>query len=90
MPNSPKDIYGKSLSLINVGTGVDISISKLSEKIAKMTKFEGLIKWDRTKSDGTPKKLLNVSRLKSMGWKSRITLDEGLREIIKYYKDNHL
>ncbi len=90
MPNSPKDKYGEPLSLINVGTGIDISISDLSEKIAKITGFKGLIKWDRKKPDGTPKKLLNISRLRSIGWKSNINLDTGLFKTINDYRDNHL
>ena len=83
--NSPRDNYGNILSLLNVGTGVDISIKDLALKVAEITKFKGEIKWDRSKPDGTPKKLLNIQRLKNLGWESTITLDSGLKDTIKNY-----
>jgi GDP-L-fucose synthase len=63
---------------INVGTGVDISIKDLAALIGEKVGFSGLIEWDTTKPDGTPRKLLDVSRLSKLGWKSQITLEEGL------------
>ena len=53
-------------SYLNVGTGVDITIKKLSEKIAKIVNFKGDIEWDSTKPNGTPRKLLDVSKIKSL------------------------
>ena len=70
-PNSdeaPLNKDSQPLTYLNVGTGLDISIKELSEKIATLSGFKGNILWDKTKPDGTPKKLLNVNRLKEMGW----------------------
>ena len=69
-------------TLINIGTGKDISIEELSLKIAKLTDFKGEILWDASKPDGTPKKLLDVSRLKKIGWEPKISLEDGIRETI--------
>ena len=66
------------LTFLNVGTGIDLSIRELAEAVAQATGFIGTIDWDSTKPDGTPKKQLDVSRLASLGWRARISLDEGL------------
>ena len=63
---------------LNVGTGLDLSIAELAELIAQTTGFQGEIFWDVSKPDGTPKKQLDVSRLKSLGWMASIPLDHGL------------
>jgi len=63
---------------INVGTGSDVTIRELTEIVAEATGFRGRISWDASKPDGTPRKLLDVSRLSAMGWKSRIALREGI------------
>jgi GDP-L-fucose synthase len=63
---------------INVGTGVDISIKDLAALIGEKVGFSGQIAWDTSKPDGTPRKLLDVSRLSKLGWKSQITLEKGL------------
>jgi GDP-L-fucose synthase len=63
---------------INVGTGTDVSIRELTELVAKATGFTGKISWDTTMPDGTPRKLLDVSSLSTLGWKARISLEEGL------------
>ncbi len=75
---SPKDDQGKPLSFLNVGTGVDLTIKDLAEQIAAVVGFEGTIEWDTTKSDGTPKKQLEVTRMKRLGWNAQIPLAEGL------------
>jgi len=67
---------------LNVGTGSDISIKELAECIAATTGFEGKIQWDTGKPDGTPRKLLDVSRLSEMGWRASITLEEGVQKVI--------
>ena len=80
-PNSskaPKTNEGKSLFYLNVGTGKDISIKDLAEKIANILDFKGKITWDPTKPNGTPKKLLDISRLSKLGWNSQITLNDGI------------
>lgn len=70
---------------INVGTGVDRSIREISELVARTVGFSGTVEWDTTKKDGTPRKLLDVSRLRSLGWAPHITLEDGLRETVDWY-----
>lgn len=67
--------------LVNIGTGEDLSIKELAEMIQKITKFEGEIIWDHTKPDGTPRKLMDVSKLHELGWKHKITLEEGITKV---------
>lgn len=76
------------LSHINVGTGVDCTIKELTETIAKVVGFQGKIVWDTSKPDGTPRKLLNVERLKNMGWQSKIGLEEGLNKTYAWFLEN--
>jgi len=64
--------------LVNIGTGEDLAIKELTELVAKTTGFEGEIKWDTTKPDGTPRKLMDVSKLHGLGWKHTIDLPEGI------------
>ena len=78
--------YDSSLHL-NVGTGGDLSIKELAQKVADAAGFTGEIKWDSTKPDGTPRKVLDVSRIKALGWKPRITLEEGIASTIAWYKE---
>ena len=85
--NAPKDKFGKPLQLLNVGTGQDISIKELTKKIALMCKYEGEIIWDKDKPDGTPRKLLDISNLKSIGWQSKITLEDGIKLTIKEFRE---
>ncbi|ASJ97319.1 GDP-L-fucose synthase [Shewanella marisflavi] len=66
------------LSHINVGTGVDCTIRELVETVAKVVGFEGEIEFDATKPDGAPRKLMDVSRLKALGWQAKIELEQGL------------
>ena len=77
--------YDSSLHL-NVGTGEDLSIKALAGLVAKSAGFTGVIEWDSSKPDGTPRKVLDVSRLKSLGWKPAITLEEGVASTIAWYK----
>ena len=74
------DEYNNLLSFLNVGTGIDLTIRELSEKVASCVGYEGQILWDKTKPDGTPKKQLDVSRLKSLGWSPKIILDDGIAQ----------
>jgi GDP-L-fucose synthase len=67
------------LSHINVGTGLDCTIRELVETVAKVTGFKGKITFDATKPDGSPRKLMNVERLKSLGWQHSVDLEEGLK-----------
>lgn len=67
--------------LINIGTGVDLSIRELAEMMARVTGFTGEIVWDSSKPDGTPRKLMDVSRIHSLGWHHEIELEEGIRSV---------
>ena len=75
---------------INVGTGQDISIKELAELIKGIVGFEGNIDWDSSKPDGTPRKLLDVSRITALGWKPTISLEEGIRSTYEWYKTQAL
>lgn len=84
--NAPKDKQGEPLAFMNVGTGVDLSILELAKKVAQTVNYNGKIEWDTSKPDGTPKKQLDVSRLLELGWKAKITLEEGLTMAYEDYK----
>ena len=79
--------YNKS-EIINIGTGKDLTIKELAEMIARIVGFEGRLVFNSIKPDGTPKKLLDVSRLHSFGWKARIGLEQGIAETYKWYVEN--
>jgi len=76
------------LSHINVGTGVDCTIRELVETVAKVVGFKGSIAFDATKPDGAPRKLMNVSRLKDLGWEYSISLEQGLTETYQWFLEN--
>ncbi|MEX5451468.1 GDP-L-fucose synthase [Stutzerimonas stutzeri] len=76
------------LSHINVGTGVDCSIRELAETIARVTEYQGRLVFDSSKPDGTPRKLMDVSRLKALGWQASISLEDGLRDAYRWFVDN--
>ena len=76
------------LSHINVGTGKDCSIRELAETIARVTGFSGRLIFDSTKPDGTPRKLLDVSRLAGLGWSATIDLEQGLRDAYAWFVEN--
>ena len=71
--------------LFNIGTGKDVTIRELAELIRQIVGFEGNMTWDSTKPDGTPRKLLDVSRLKSQGWEAAISLEDGLGRTYDWY-----
>ena len=70
---------------INIGVGSDISIKDLAEKISQIVGYSGKINWDRSKPDGAPRKLLDISKIKSMGWKEKTNLDVGIEILYKWY-----
>lgn len=76
------------LSHINVGTGVDCTIKELAETMKKVVGFEGELSFDTSKPDGTPRKLLDVSRLKALGWQYSINLEDGLRDTYEWFIRN--
>ena len=71
---------------INVGTGTDVTIRELTEQVAGAVGYQGRIVWDATKPDGTPRKLLDVSKLSGLGWRARISLAEGLQRTVASYR----
>jgi GDP-L-fucose synthase len=73
---------------INVGVGNDITIRELAELVASVVGYEGAIEWDTTKPDGTPRKLLDVSRVHALGWRAAIPLPAGLRATYEWYRDS--
>ena len=76
--SAPKDKNGEKINYLNVGFGKDISIKDLAELIADLAGYKGKINWDKTKPDGTPKKLLNIDKIKELGWYPKIDLKEGI------------
>ena len=75
-------------NLYNVGTGKDITIKELALTIQKITGHQGKIQWDTTKPDGTPRKLMDVSRMKEAGWKYSIELEAGIRSTYEWFLEN--
>ncbi|KQP56660.1 GDP-L-fucose synthase [Agreia sp. Leaf283] len=73
---------------VNVGTGSDVTIREIAETIASVVGYEGVTEWDATKPDGTPQKLLDVTKLNNAGWSAQIDLKEGLRSTIEWYRDH--
>ena len=72
--------------IINIGEGNDQTILELAQMVSDIVGFKGNIKWDSAKPDGTPQKLLDVSRLAKLGWRSQITLEDGIREVYRWYQ----
>ena len=87
--NAPLNDKGSPLTYLNVGTGLDISIKDLSEKIAYYSGFKGKINWDRDMPEGTPQKKLDIKRLLELGWKPSIDLDSGIAMAISSYKKEY-
>ena len=77
-----KKIYKKKLPIINIGTGENIKIKDLAEMISKLANFKGKINFDHSSPDGTYKKNLNSKNIKKLGWRPKIKLKEGLKEVI--------
>ncbi|PJE99930.1 GDP-L-fucose synthase family protein [Prevotella intermedia] len=73
---------------INVGTGKELTIKDLSALVAKAADFTGNIVWDETKPDGTPRKLINVDKLHSLGWKHKVEIEEGVKRLYNWYQDS--
>ena len=74
---------------INIGSGEDLSIKELALKVSKAAGFTGEIVWDSTKPDGTPRKVLDVSKIKNLGWKPSISLDQGIAQTVQWYQENN-
>ena len=76
--------------IVNIGVGEDIAIKDLAEKVKATVEYTGEIQFDTTKPDGTPRKLVDVTRLNSLGWKATTSLDEGLKKAYQWFLDNQL
>jgi GDP-L-fucose synthase len=76
------------LSHLNVGTGEDVTISELAEIIQRVVGYQGEITWDNSKPDGTPRKVMDVSKLKSLGWRPQISLKEGLSSTYRWFVEH--
>lgn len=88
LSNSPLNKSSNRIYWLNVGSGIEISIKDLAKKIAKIIGYQGDIIWDSSMPDGTPRKVLDISRIKSLGWKPKTNLEDGLEIAIKDFKDN--
>lgn len=78
-----------SSEIINIGTGKDLTIKDLAELIKEIVGYEGEIKWDSTKPDGTPKKQLDVTKLLALGWKPKVTLKTGIEKTYQWFLKNY-
>lgn len=76
--------------LINIGTGQDVTIKEVAEMIKEIVGFEGELIFDTSKPDGTPRKLLNVDRLKSLGWQAQTTLENGIEKTVTWCQENNI
>ncbi len=83
---SVKEIYNKGISHINIGSGEELSIHNLALMIKKVVGFQGEIKFDKSKPDGTPRKLLDTSIMNKKGWRPKIKLKKGIKDLYNYYK----
>ncbi len=90
--NLDKSLYRQNttpmLSHINVGTGVDCTIRELAEIISRVVSFEGRLVFDDSKPDGAPRKLMDVSRLRALGWVASISVEDGLKSTYRWFLDN--
>jgi GDP-L-fucose synthase len=73
---------------INIGTGIDLTVAELAEKIAKSTGFLGNINWDVAREDGTPQKVLDIQKITNLGWKPTVNLDQGIKLTVEWYLEN--
>ncbi len=80
-----KDLYENGISQINIGTGEDLTIEELANMISKVVGFKGSIDYDTAKPDGTPRKLMDVSRIHSLGWKHKTSLEQGIKMTYEWY-----
>ena len=86
--DSPLDTSQKKLCWLNVGSGKEISIRDLAKKISDLINYEGEIIWDKEKPDGTPRKLLDTTRMRSLGWEPKTSLEDGIKLAIADFNKN--
>ena len=87
--DAPLNDDGNPLTYLNIGTGKDISIKELSNKIADAVEYKGKVLWDSSKPDGTPKKQLDISRILKLGWSPKVELNQGIKEVVKLYNEEN-
>jgi GDP-L-fucose synthase len=83
-----KDIYDNGISQINIGSGVDLTIGELAQLVADVVGFKGKIVYDNSKPDGTPRKLMDVSRINNLGWKYKTSLKEGIEKTYAWFNSH--
>jgi len=88
--NNAKDLYEQGISHLNIGTGKDLTINELAQLIAEIIDFKGKIIHDSSKPDGTPRKLLDVSRINSLGWEYKTELRDGMVKTYEHFKKKNL
>ena len=89
--DAPLDSTGNPLLILNIGTGKDLTIKELATSISKVIGYEGKINWDTSKPDGTPKKLLNIRKIRELGWEANINLMDGLEiTYSQFLKDSEI
>ncbi|MBT8366844.1 MAG: NAD-dependent epimerase/dehydratase family protein, partial [Deltaproteobacteria bacterium] len=81
------NLYNES-EIINVGWGKDLTIRELADMISEIIGYKGAVKWDANKPDGTPQKLMDVSRLNNLGWRAKIELKDGIQAVYQWYVEN--
>ena len=84
-----KDLYENGITHLNVGSGKDITIADLAKLISEIVGFNGKIEYDSTKPDGTPRKLMDVTRINSLGWKYKTELKEGIIKTYNFFKQKY-
>ncbi|MBI5663017.1 MULTISPECIES: GDP-L-fucose synthase [Ignavibacterium] len=84
------DLYNLGITHLNIGSGKDISISDLAALISEIIGYNGKIEYDTTKPDGTPRKLMDVSRINSLGWKYKTELEEGIKKTYDWFLNNYI
>jgi len=82
------DLYEKGISHLNIGSGEDLSINQLANLISEIVGYKGKIKYDSSKPDGTPRKLMDVSRINTLGWRFKTNLKEGIEKTYEWYLES--
>jgi GDP-L-fucose synthase len=77
-------------NLYNIGSGKDLTINDLADLIQKIVGHQGEITWDSSKPDGTPRKLMDVTKMTEAGWKAKIELEDGIKNVYQWFLENHL
>lgn len=90
MKRSTRPTPDRCSPIINVGTGVDVTIREMSETMKRVVGFEGKLRFDTSKPDGAPRKLIDVSRLSAIGWRYSVNLEEGLMRTYAWYLETEI